>query len=73
MNMQAQSELPQFNAVLKKTDIKYLDRARACPFVKWAGGKRALISNIVQVLPESFNDLLRAISRRWCSVFWFGQ
>ena len=56
MNTQAQNELPQFNAVLIKTDIKYLDRARAYPFVKWAGGKRALIPNIVQVLPESFND-----------------
>ena len=56
MNTQAQKELPQFNAVLKKTDIRYLDRARAYPFLKWAGGKRALFPDIVQVLPESFND-----------------
>ena len=56
MNTQIENELPQFNAVLKKTDIKYPSRARAYPFAKWAGGKRALIPDIVQVLPESFND-----------------
>lgn len=46
----------QLNSVLKKSDIKYLERACAYPFVKWAGGKRALVPEIVQVLPEKFND-----------------
>lgn len=54
--MNPQEQLQDFNAVLKKTEVKYLDRARAYPFLKWAGGKRTLIPNIVQVLPESFND-----------------
>lgn len=36
--------------------VEYLDRARATPFVKWAGGKRALIPAIMKVLPESFGD-----------------
>lgn len=32
------------------------DRARAYPFVKWAGGKRALVPEIGKVLPETFGD-----------------
>ena len=53
--MSSQTEpLNDFNKVLKHTPIKYLDRARAYPFVKWAGGKRALIPEIVKVLPPQF-------------------
>ena len=44
------------DTVLKKTDIEYLDYARACPFLKWAGGKRTLVPNIVQNIPNSFNN-----------------
>ena len=29
---------------------------KAYPFVKWAGGKRGLIPDILEVVPESFND-----------------
>ena len=47
--------LPAFDKVLKHTTRHYLDRARANPFLKWAGGKRALIPEIVKVLPDEFN------------------
>lgn len=40
--------------VLKQTSIKYLDRARAYPFVKWAGGKRTLVPEIIKILPAQF-------------------
>ena len=40
--------------VLKQTPIKYLDHARAYPFVKWAGGKRALVPEIVKIFPAQF-------------------
>ena len=48
--------LSDFNRVLKRTTVEYLDRARAYPFVKWAGGKRSLIPEIVSVLPERFKS-----------------
>ena len=48
--------LSAFNKVLKHTTVKYLDRPRAYPFVKWAGGKRSLVPEIVKVLPEQFGD-----------------
>ncbi|MCS1416617.1 MAG: Modification methylase DpnIIA [Verrucomicrobia subdivision 3 bacterium] len=38
------------------TPIAYLDRARAYPFVKWAGGKRSLIAEIHKCLPHTFGD-----------------
>ncbi len=43
-----------FDAVLKHTPVAYLDRARAYPFLKWAGGKRSLVPDIVKLLPEQF-------------------
>ena len=46
--------LAAVNRVLKHTEIKYLDRARARPFVKWAGGKRTLVPEIVKLLPAKF-------------------
>lgn len=46
--------LAAFNRVLEHTEIEYLDRARARPVVKWAGGKRALIPEIVKRLPPKF-------------------
>ena len=53
--MSSQAEpLEDLNRVLKQTPITYLDRARAYPFVKWAGGKRSLIPEIVKVLPPQF-------------------
>ena len=52
---QAPDPLGAFNKVLGHTTIKYLDRARAYPFLKWVGGKRALVPEIVKVLPVQFN------------------
>lgn len=58
MTSQAALPLDSFNAVLKRTHstdkVTYLDRARAYPFLKWAGGKRALVPDIVQQLPDQF-------------------
>lgn len=53
---QAVPILDAFNAVAGKTTIHYLDRARAYPFVKWAGGKRALVPEIVKLLPHQFGQ-----------------
>ena len=53
--MISQAELLEASdEVLKQLPIKYLDRARAHPFVKWAGGKRALVPEIVKILPAQF-------------------
>ena len=41
------------DAILGYTPPPYLERARARPFVKWAGGKRNLIPDIAQRLPEN--------------------
>ena len=46
--------LAAVNKVLAHTTVEYLDRARAHPFVKWAGGKRTAIPEIVKVLPNTF-------------------
>ena len=37
------------------TEIEQINQTRAYPFLKWAGGKRAVIPEIVRVLPASFN------------------
>ena len=52
----AAPSLDLFDAVAQKTTIHYRDRARAYPFLKWAGGKRALVPEIVKLLPEQFNE-----------------
>ena len=53
---QTAPSLDLFNTVAKKTTSHYIDRARAYPFLKWAGGKRALAPEIVKILPEQFNE-----------------
>ena len=45
---------PGFNDVLGATLPPYLGPARARPFVKWAGGKRALLPEIARRLPPAF-------------------
>ena len=41
MNNQSEAEIDlskDFNVVPEPTEAKYLNQARACPFLKWAGG-----------------------------------
>ena len=42
-----------FTDVLQSTQHPYLDKARARPFVKWAGGKRAVVPEIMNRLPDT--------------------
>ena len=49
------TDLTQFNKVLGFTTKDYLPKSRANPFVKWVGGKRALVPKIVPLLPGKFN------------------
>ena len=39
--------------ILSYTQRPYLDRAHARPFLKWAGGKRAVVPEIAKRLPET--------------------
>ena len=41
------------DGILSHTQRPYLDRARARPFVKWAGGKRAVVPEIAKRLPDT--------------------
>lgn len=43
------------DSILGTTQKPYLEKARARPFVKWAGGKRTLIPDIARLLPESIH------------------
>lgn len=52
--MTAAAPLAGLDAVLGHTDVQYLERARAYPFLKWAGGKRSLVPEIVKHLPDQF-------------------
>ena len=52
MNTQTKN-LDALDSILKITPVNYLNKARA---LKWAGGKRTLIPDIMKVLPSHFND-----------------
>ena len=45
--------MTSLDTILEFTSPPYLERARARPFVKWAGGKRTLIPDIARILPEN--------------------
>lgn len=55
MSAAAQADpLASLNQVLGQTEVEYLERARANPFLKWAGGKRTIVPEIVKHLPAQF-------------------
>ncbi len=49
--------MTMLDAILGVTERPYLDRVRARPFVKWAGGKRSLIPDIARRLPERMSEI----------------
>lgn len=53
--------MTSLDRVLQHTERPYLERARAYPFLKWAGGKRALVPEIARLLPPDFS--------RYCEPF----
>ena len=46
------SNLVEFKRALKHTVRPYLDKPPAVPFIKWAGGKRALMPSLARHFPE---------------------
>ena len=56
MSGDAAPALAGFTGILQQTTVAYLDRARACPFLKCAGGEHALVLETVKVLPPQFGD-----------------
>ena len=58
MNNQSVAEvdlLKDSNMAQEQTEDRHLSQTRAYPFLKWAGGKRAVIHEIARVLPDTFN------------------
>lgn len=44
------------DTVLQHAEQPCIERARAYPFLKWAGGKRALVPEIARLAPASFEE-----------------
>lgn len=47
--------LPMFDDIFKQMPLPGLEKFSAYPFIKWAGGKRALVPDIVKRLPQNIN------------------
>ena len=39
------------------------------PFVKWVGGKRGLLSQIIPLLPEKFNNYFELVHNEFKKIF----
>lgn len=51
-----QLELEGLDNIIRMTESPYFNKARALPFLKWAGGKRAIVPEIRVHMPNSFNN-----------------